>query len=150
MEWMIMPLKRYADFNGRSRRTEFWMFQLLNVLVYGAVIVLMLSGVPWSALNQAESGLPADPGAMFWVGMVVLVFWALVTVVPNLAVTIRRLHDRNMSGWWYLGFVLVNFVPFVNLLASIAFLVLMCLPGTPGDNNFGGDPKDSDNLDVFA
>ena len=103
MEWMIMPLKRYADFNGRSRRTEFWMFQLLNVLVYGAVIVLMLSGVPWSALNQAESGLPADPGAMFWVGMVVLVFWAL-----------------------------------------------MCLPGTPGDNNFGGDPKDPDNLDVFA
>jgi uncharacterized membrane protein YhaH (DUF805 family) len=55
-----------------------------------------------------------------------------------------------MSGWWFLGFFVAGFLPYVGLLASIAYLVLMLLPGTPGSNRFGVDPKDPYAEDVFA
>jgi uncharacterized membrane protein YhaH (DUF805 family) len=55
-----------------------------------------------------------------------------------------------MSGWWYLGFVVANFIPFIGFIASIAYLVLMVLPGTSGANRFGADPKDPYAEDVFA
>jgi uncharacterized membrane protein YhaH (DUF805 family) len=55
-----------------------------------------------------------------------------------------------MSGWWYLGFVVANFIPFIGFIASIAYLVLMVLPGTSGTNRFGADPKDPYAEDVFA
>jgi len=63
---------------------------------------------------------------------------------------VRRLHDRDMSGWWYLGVAVASIIPIVGFIASIAFLVLMVLPGTPGPNRFGPDPKDPTGAEVFA
>jgi len=159
MEWMILPLKRYADFQGRSRRMEFWMFQLLNIIV-----AAILAGPFFFSLMSASIAAAGDPNAdvaaaealleggmgLSMVGLGIYGLYVLATFIPNLAVTIRRLHDRDMSGWWYLGVIAASFIPFVGFLASIAFLVLMFLPGTSGSNRFGPDPKDPYAEDVFA
>jgi uncharacterized membrane protein YhaH (DUF805 family) len=144
MEWMLMPLRRYADFSGRSRRMEYWMFQLLNVLVMLVAGALILSGIPWDTFNDSQ------PGALLWVGVILLCLWLLAVLIPGIAVTVRRLHDRDMSGWWYLGFILAGLIPLVGWIASIAMLVIMCLPGTSGSNRFGPDPLDPHQAEVFA
>ena len=151
MEWMLMPLKRYADFSGRSRRKEFWMFFLLNFLVYAVVFGLAFGtgsmGEAISAANPAN-GLEVYSAMFSGVGLIAAL-WALATFIPNIAVGVRRLHDRDMSGWWYLGFIVLSMIPLVGLLASIAFLVVMALEGTRGPNRFGADPKGGADIDTF-
>lgn len=156
MEWMLLPLKRYADFKGRSRRKEYWMFVLLNLIVstvlLGPLVVSIISNA--DALDLADD--TADLDALASAGPVGLAFagvyilWALAIFIPSIALTIRRLHDRDMSGWWYLGLVVVSLVPVIGSLGSIALLVLMALPGTAGPNRFGPDPKNPFDAEVFA
>ena len=151
MEWMILPLKRYADFNGRSRRMEYWMFTLFStimVLIFGAI---MLMGVPWAEMAAQSAntgamtadkfggaGAPAtpefNPGAMFWIGLGLLSLWILGTLIPSIAVTIRRFHDQDKSGWMYC----LSFIPYIG---GFIVLVFMFLDGTPGPNQYGEDPK---------
>ena len=153
MEWMLMPLRRYAEFSGRSRRMEYWMFQLFNLLVLVIPLALIFGGMPWGAMGDPAidpTMVDAQPGALFWVGVVLACIWALVIFIPGIAVTVRRLHDRDMSGWWYLGFILLGAIPFVGWIASIVFLVILCLPGTSGPNRFGPDPLDPHQAEVFA
>lgn len=152
LEWMLMPLRRYAEFSGRSRRKEYWMFILLNMIVY--VVILSLMGVTGGLGAAMENADPADPFAMYsgllgGVG-IVLLLWSLATLIPNIALNVRRLHDRDMSGWWYLGVFVVALIPLVGFLVSIAYLVLMCLEGTKGPNRFGPDPKGGDGAEVFS
>ena len=112
MDWMLMPLRRYAEFSGRSQRKEFWMF----VLFY--VIVMVVLGIVEGALGLTGMvGAYGPLTALFLLGI----------IVPLIAVSIRRMHDQDRSGWWIL-------VPIVNL-------VFYCLEGTKGDNRFGPDPK---------
>jgi uncharacterized membrane protein YhaH (DUF805 family) len=155
MEWMLMPLKRYADFSGRSRRMEFWMFQLLNVIVTMVLIFVTFGGMPWGAMTDPTamtdtSMVAAEPGALFYVGAGLLVVWALGVLIPSIAVTVRRFHDRDMSGWWYLGFIVASIIPLVGFVATIALIVLMALPGTAGPNRFGPDPLGQADPEVFA
>jgi uncharacterized membrane protein YhaH (DUF805 family) len=150
MEWMLMPFRRYAEFSGRSRRKEYWMFTLLNVIVAVVLILITFGGMPLDALSNPDAIAPESPGALFWVGMILLAVWCLAILIPSIAVTIRRLHDRDMSGWWYLGAIIGGAIPFVGPLVSLAFLVLMLLPGTSGPNRFGPDPKDPGQAEVFA
>lgn len=63
---------------------------------------------------------------------------------------VRRLHDRNLSAWWYLGFIALNVLPVIGWGSNIAYLVLMALPGTSGPNRFGEDPKDPAASEVFT
>lgn len=135
MEWMIMPLKRYADFQGRSRRKEYWMFVLFQILLMVPLILLaiMLGGVPED---------DADPFGSLAVLLIVGVYF-LVFLIPGLAVQVRRFHDQDKSGW----FILLGFIPYVG---GLILLVFMCLEGTRGPNRFGPDPKDPYAEDVFA
>lgn len=153
MEWMLLPFRRYADFAGRSRRLEFWMFQLLNLIVVTILVALLMSGIPLAELEgmaaEQATGLPAF-AATFWLGFVLTMVWWLFTLVPNLALVVRRLHDRDMSSWWYLGFFVAMLIPFVSFVVAIAFLVLMLLDGTPGPNRYGPDPKGRTDAEVFA
>ena len=153
MEWMIMPFKRYADFSGRSRRMEFWMYQLLQTIVGIVLYGIILSGMPLSEMMAMQEGqMAAEPtmGTTAIIGIILAVIWALFSLVPSLAVTVRRLHDRNMSGWWYLGFFVLMIIPFVGFIAAIAFIVIMFLDGTPGPNRFGSDPKGRADVEVFS
>ena len=149
MEWMLMPLRRYAEFSGRSRRMEYWMFALLNVIVMTVIVTLLFAGgISLSALEGGAA--PEAPGVLFWVGGLLMVLWVLAIIVPSVAVVVRRFHDRDMSGWWYLGFIVLSMIPVVGFIATIAMLVIFCLPGTPGANRFGLDPKDPSSAEVFA
>ncbi|MFK7843569.1 MAG: DUF805 domain-containing protein [Sphingorhabdus sp.] len=138
MEWMLMPLRRYADFSGRSRRKEYWMFALFNIIVMiglGA-IGAMLGGFP----ENDSAGTSLGGGLMF--GLVGL--YALAVFVPSLAVQVRRFHDQDKSGW----FVLLGFIPYIG---GIIVFVFMCLDGNKGENRFGQDPKMNQNVgDVFS
>jgi uncharacterized membrane protein YhaH (DUF805 family) len=120
MEWYVMALKRYAEFNGRSRRKEYWMFTLYNIVI---VMVLYLAGLVMLLRGSIS---------MVFFGLAI-VYW-LAVLVPGLAVCVRRLHDIDKSGW----FILVSLIPAVG---GIILLVLVCLDGTPGDNRFGPSPK---------
>ena len=154
MHWMILPFKRYFEFSGRSRRKEFWMFQLLNVIVSFAIFAIMLSGGGFQFLTGAdpETVDSAAMGIPLIIGLVLMGIWVLAAFIPSLAVTIRRLHDRNMSGWWYGGLLIASFIPFINFLAGLgmlALLVVMMLDGTDGPNRYGPDPKDPSQASVF-
>ncbi len=155
LEWMIMPLKRYADFSGRSRRSEYWWFTVFNAIVAVVLVGIMLAGgLSASILASAgQSGAevsPASFGPIFWIGAGLLGIWVLAILIPSIAVAVRRLHDRDMSGWWYLGVIVAGRIPFIGFIANIAFLVLMFLPGTTGPNRYGPDPKDPSSANVFA
>ena len=153
LEWMLLPFKRYAEFSGRSRRMEYWSFALLNVIVYFILVAIMFAGgfsLDQMAAMQAPGAQMEPPGALFYVGAGLLAIYALAAFIPNLAVTVRRLHDRNMSGWFVLLFVVLSAIPIVGMLVSIAWLVLMFLPGTPGPNRYGPDPKDPAGVAVFS
>jgi uncharacterized membrane protein YhaH (DUF805 family) len=113
MNWYIDVIKKYAVFDGRARRKEYWMFFLFNILIAIALGIL--------------EGIVGSPGIL---GMI----YALALLLPGIGVTIRRLHDTDRSGWW----ILIGFVPVVG---AIVLLVFMCLDGTSGANQFGPDPK---------
>ena len=114
MTWFKLPLQRYADFNGRSRRKEFWLFQLIYVPITLAAILF--------------AGL-----GLFSLATVILGAAIIGLFIPQLALQVRRFHDQDKSGW----FVLFNLVPYVG---GFVVLVFMCLRGTPGPNRFGDDP----------
>ena len=139
MSWYIGVLKRYADFNGRARRKEYWMFQLFNMLAYLAcsvvagIVAVLLSRTFSSASPSASSTEAAIPGLAF----AIPVLYLLAVIVPTLAVTARRLHDQDKSGW----FMLLGCIPGVG---GIILLVFMCLESTPGPNHFGPNPKGPD------
>lgn len=119
MEWMMMPLQRYADFSGRSRRKEYWMF------VLGVIIVAIVLSVIEGVLGLTGMIGPYGPlSALF----------LLAIIIPGIAVQVRRFHDQDKSGW----FVLLGFIPIVG---GLIVLVFMCLEGTRGPNQYGPDPK---------
>ena len=139
MEWMVLPYRRYFDFLGRSRRREYWMFLLFTLLiqmVLEAVFGTRTGGVGPTGANFAVS-IQGGPGGL------ISGLFALASFIPSLAVSIRRLHDQDRTGW----LLLLVLIPF---LGWFALLVLMCLEGTRGPNRFGSDPKGRvDSANVF-
>ncbi|OUL25917.1 DUF805 domain-containing protein [Nostoc sp. RF31YmG] len=127
MEWMLLPIKRYADFSGRSRRKEYWMYVLFNLLLLVVFGTLMLVG---AFVGRSEEG----PGAGFWIALALYVVVSLALLVPSIAVQVRRFHDQGRSGWFWL----MNLIPYVG---GLIVLVFMCLEGESGDNAWGPDPK---------
>jgi uncharacterized membrane protein YhaH (DUF805 family) len=108
-------LAKYAVFNGRASRPEFWWFQLFCGVVLIAAEVVVSPAVPFSDYHA--------------LGLIAI----LLTALPALAVAVRRLHDTGRTGWW----LLIGIVP---LLGDLVLTVLCCLPGTGGDNAYGPDP----------
>ncbi|MBE5074144.1 DUF805 domain-containing protein [Erythrobacteraceae bacterium E2-1 Yellow Sea] len=150
MEYMFLPFKRYFDFSGRSRRMEYWMFTLLNIIVVMVLVFIVLGTGGFASGLDPAAGDAAVLASMFSGVGILIGLWVLAVLIPSIAVTVRRLHDRDMSGWWYLAFIVGGMIPYIGFIASIALLVLMVLPGTPGPNRFGEDPKNPTSADVFA
>lgn len=112
MNWYIAVLKKYAVFNGRAHRTEYWMFVLFNVLiVIGLSIVSAILGIG----GAGKGGSP------------LVSLYQLATLLPSIAAGVRRMHDTGRNGWW--------------LLVPIANLIFLIEEGKTGDNEFGPDPK---------
>ena len=117
--------RKYGDFNGRARRSEYWFFQLFSILVMiGIFVVGGVAGAFNGDRQNSTGGLV--------IGLLFLV-WLLAFFVPALAVAVRRFHDMGHSGWWYL----ISFVPYIG---SFILIVWFCFKGTAGPNRFGPDP----------
>jgi uncharacterized membrane protein YhaH (DUF805 family) len=121
--WALRPLKRYAEFSGRSSRAEFWWFMLAVFVVYMVVWVglLMVMGFGAAVTANASTGAPsplAMLGAFGAAGIFMVLFW-LALLIPTIAVGFRRLHDINRSGWWLGAFYLLYGVYLVLLLGSM-------------------------------
>lgn len=154
MDWMLLPLRRYAEFSGRSRRTEYWLFFLFTAIC-GAV----LAGIDKVLGLQIGQGRSAN-------GILSSLF-NLATLVPTLAVNVRRLHDVDRSGWWLLlplgtgiggaaiglliGAAAGNMLSWATILGWISIVIVLIVlfvfqvtDGDPGANRFGEDPKARD------
>lgn len=145
MEWATLPLKKYAEFEGRSRRKEYWMYVLLLIAI--GVVIGTVEGI------VGLTGMVGPYGP-------ITALFLLGTLVPSLAVGVRRLHDTGRSGWW----LLIGYGPFLlslvltmagslqlamilsvlALVGFVALLVFMVMEGTRGSNQYGPDPKGSE------
>lgn len=157
IDWAIRPLKRYADFSGRSSRAEYWWFWLAYVLFDVVLQILMRISALFGILGLLYLGI----------------------IIPMIAVSVRRLHDTDRTGWWLLaplvpyligaalvlpalianptaglaafaaGPALILFM--IGLVMAIVIFIFSVLPGTKGPNRFGPDPYDPADLEqVFA
>ena len=124
MNWYLKVLKQYADFSGRARRTEFWMFILFNAIIGLALIMV-------GAIAAAIS----NSGSTFFIGIVLLCIYNLAIIIPSLAVIVRRLHDIGKSGWCY-------FVGLIPLVGAIILFVWYCTDSQAGENKWGANPKE--------
>ncbi|MDR0510164.1 MAG: DUF805 domain-containing protein [Rikenellaceae bacterium] len=123
MNWYLNVLRNYAVFSGRTRRKEFWMFLLFNLIFsIAASIIDNVLGTTFTIF-----GNEADFGPVY-------ILYCIALFIPELAVNVRRLHDVGKSGWW----ILICFVP---IIGSVWLLVLFCTEGNAGDNAYGSDPK---------
>ena len=122
MNWYLKVLKQYADFSGRARRKEYWMFQLFDVIFM--IVAMILDNV--LGLGIAIKGTGYGP---------LFVLYVLARLIPALAVTVRRLHDVGKSGW-------MLFIGLIPLLGSIWLLVLMLTDSQQGTNKWGQNPKE--------
>jgi uncharacterized membrane protein YhaH (DUF805 family) len=112
MNWYMMPWQKFAKFDGRACRAEYWTFTLINI-----VIAMVISFV---------EGMVGSPGILG-------ILFTIAIVVPSIAVGVRRLHDIGFSGW----LILIGLVP---LLGGLALLVMFVLPGKPAGDKYGPDP----------
>ena len=126
MNTFFSVLKKYAVFSGRARRSEFWMFSLIWVVIY-----FVLSVIDLAVGTEIGGG----------VGMLSFIF-LVATVLPALAVQVRRLHDTGRSGWWSL----LNYIPIVGNIVVIFFLAQDSQQGQgldlTGPNKYGPNPKE--------
>ena len=113
MNWYLGCWRKYAEFSGRARRQEFWMFVLFNFLATFVAGFL--------------DGLLGTGGVLYGL-------YYLAVLIPSFAVSVRRLHDTDHSGWW----IFINLIP---LIGFIILLVFLCSDSKPGSNRFGANPK---------
>ena len=116
---------RYAKFDGRASRSEFWYFTL-----FYALISIALAFVDFLVVNPMLGATP-DQAAQ---GGLLEILFALAMVIPSIALAVRRLHDISKSGWWYL----IGLIPLVGALVLLYFFVL---DSQPGSNQYGPNPK---------
>ena len=112
MSWYLKVLKQYADFGGRARRKEYWMFFLFNVII--GFTLGFIEGI--AGINSASN-------ESLFAGI-----YQLAIIIPSIAVGVRRMHDVGKSGWFLL-------IPIYNFILAVS-------PGTVGSNQYGADPKE--------
>jgi len=121
MNWYLEVIKKYAVFDGRARRKEFWYFVLFYLIIY--LVLSWIDGIMGISIGIVGIGLLSG-------------LFALAMIIPEIAVTVRRLHDTDRSGWWWL-------IALIPIIGTIWLLVLMVLDGTSGQNQYGADPKET-------
>lgn len=127
MNYYLKVLKQYADFNGRARRKEYWIYNIINSIIGGLLFFLdYLLGTTIDFLDLGEGNS---------LGILYLVY-ALFVFIPGVAVAVRRLHDVGKSGWMLL-------IALIPLIGPIWLLVLYLTNSNPGENKYGPNPKEA-------
>ncbi len=119
MNWYFEVLKKYTVFSGRASRSEYWYFVLFNI-----IISLLLGGIDFMT-----GTLDMDTGIGLLSGL-----YSLFVLLPMLAVSVRRLHDTDHSGWWF-------FIQLIPIIGAIVFLIFMVQDSQSGSNEYGSNPK---------
>jgi len=126
MDSFLEVMRKYADFNGRARRKEYWMFALFVFVIY--IGLAIAGGLLTAIIAKTSHGM----GGLVFLAPAYL--FILAMLIPSLAVAVRRLHDTGKSGW----FLLIGLIPFIG---SIILLVFYCMDSQPGPNEYGPNPK---------
>jgi uncharacterized membrane protein YhaH (DUF805 family) len=122
MNWYIEVLKKYAVFNGRARRKEYWYFVLFNFII--SLILGLIEGL-----------IIGINGSVHETNFSVLgLIYSLAIFIPSIAVAVRRLHDTDRTGWW----ILIGLIP---VIGWIIFLIFLVQDSSPGENKYGPNPK---------
>jgi uncharacterized membrane protein YhaH (DUF805 family) len=121
MNWYIAAFKNYAVFRGRSRRKEYWMFYLFSIVFTIAAMILD------NVLGIAFPNNVCGP---------ICCIYALATLLPGFSLSVRRLHDVGSSGWYI-------FIALIPIAGPLLFLIKACADGTPGENQYGPNPKEA-------
>jgi uncharacterized membrane protein YhaH (DUF805 family) len=121
MSLMPAALGKYATFSGRARRSEYWVFIFFYLFVY---VAFLIAGALTKSSSATLGAALSLTGAVF----------SLAMIIPSIAVSVRRLHDTDRSGWWFL-------LALVPLIGSLVLMVFFLLDSQPGDNRFGPNPK---------
>ncbi len=119
MNWYLEALKKYAVFDGRASRKEYWFFVLFNVLISMAL----------AFIDRLTGNIDPETGIGILGGL-----YAIGVMIPGMAVSVRRLHDTDRSGWW----LLITFVP---VIGAIVFFYFMVLDSSLESNEYGPSPK---------
>jgi uncharacterized membrane protein YhaH (DUF805 family) len=131
MNWYLEVLKKYAVFDGRARRKEYWFFILFNILI--SVVLGSIDRFTGNIFVDTDLG-QFGGGAYAGILGTFSSIYALGVMIPSIAVSVRRLHDTGRTGWW----VLINFVP---VIGGLIFLYFMVLDSNPESNEYGPSPK---------
>ncbi|MDO9168600.1 MAG: DUF805 domain-containing protein [Methylobacter sp.] len=119
MNWYLDVLKKYAVFNGRARRKEYWFFFLFNIII--SMILSAIDGLTGSFNPETGVGLLGG-------------IYTIAVLIPSIAVSVRRLHDTGRSGWW----LLVGLIPLIGTLICFIFMVQ---DSESSENEYGANPK---------
>jgi uncharacterized membrane protein YhaH (DUF805 family) len=135
MSLMFEPLRKYATFRGRARRKEYWLWQLFLILLFVGLTAWLFGAAgpipPGATPEEISAILEASSGTTLPASLIGIASLALV--LPSLAVSVRRLHDSDKSGWW----ILIG----LTAIGGLVLLVFYLLDGTAGPNKHGPDPK---------
>lgn len=118
--------KKYTVFSGRASRSEYWWWTLVAVVI-SIILQIVVTMAGAAGATTTASGTVPGPGAL--PPLIIVGVWTLATIVPSIALTVRRLHDANFSGWLFL----LVLVPF---LGALALLVMTILPSNPAGQRF--------------
>lgn len=139
MKWYIKCIRQYADFKGRARREEYWMFTLFNFLISMVLLIPFFLVVIPTALDGGYSD--NSEGYTFILALVPVILYGLFILLPNLAVCVRRFHDTGKSGWLYFVICVAGQIPYIGFIASIYSIVVCCTDSQYGENKWGPNPK---------
>lgn len=120
MNYYSICLSKFADFSGRARRREYWTFVLVNCLI---ALLLLILGLAFGEDSPASN-------------IMVTIFY-LIMLVPNLSVSVRRLHDIGKSGWYM-------FLSLIPLIGGLILLIWSLMDSEPGENQYGKNPKEGE------
>ena len=171
-----MAWKNYFKFSGRSRRKEFWMFALFNLIA--SIVIQIIDdvlGTKYGATTPVFTGNELYDSISVYASQgtgILGTIYGLAVFIPSLALAVRRLHDVNKSGLWLLAFILPFIVMIVGiflaivspsigsiimivgslsvLVLTILLLVWYCTNGTAGLNKYGADPKGNGNMSEYG
>jgi len=119
MNWVKEVFSKYATFDGRARRKEYWFFGLFCGVAY--IVLAFVDGMTGTFSTTSGIGLLSG-------------LFCLVVLIPSISVTVRRLHDTDRSGWWW-------WIALIPVVGGIILLVFMVLDSQPGANRYGPNPK---------
>lgn len=178
MKYFLKCWKHYADFKGRARRKEYWMFLLFNYIISFIIGMVYYIGVMFQAFAKFSSGEMynmALSGLYFGTGWVMVIFcilmaYSLAVLLPTLAVIVRRLHDIGRKGTWLLlllvpiplycifyfcmfSLVAVIILGILMMICSLGitvlYIVLGCIDGQKGENQYGPNPKEIEEAEMI-